>query len=656
MAKKKAAYVVSVGLSPGVYTNWLDAAPQVLNVPGSIYKGYSTLAEAQTAFGEQRLRGRVKVIRAGNSSDDSDDLPSRHAVPAQRAQPVRRDPTAGSVASPTLTRAPMPTTQRSSPQSSTLRRRYASELSSPATGVTVELSEQLSHISISPSSSRRSEITQSPTSPSVASQSRSARRAHQNIVFALSSPMTDQTQVLSSSRTSSTPNARVPPPTKVARGEESGHTPRSSRHHTEFQSPLSPQVSSPSVASTRVSTRQSDDSRIHSSRSNYMSLDETRSVRSRASARSATHPSVGIHRDVANGRGRSSTASSPATDVTIAEPSMEGSILSTSSPSLYPATTASFHTFNNTTTSSHSALSPSQRSTMPEIMDVSESSEDEAERPWSPATNVTYEEPGSPDFHSTPVPMFEESEQENNDGEHGYATAPSSPRSSIEEIESISGSPAFVSTPISSTLSPRIAYTPSTPSSSVYYSHSRANSTSVVSASSSSSAARSAQTTHIEVRRVFSEAQVQTSPRPAQTPPIRRMATSQAQVQTGSPQQPSHRHVAGYCRECHQPLQPPRQVVPGTGRSGDVTVPASPILPPAKSLRGSEREREQDLGGFSVNALGLTQSEYLAVGTSPMYDPRSPLGRSTSLPAGAVGFGRPSPTLYDGRIQTVVRR
>lgn len=49
-AKKQKYYVVWVGIEPGVYDNWEDAAEQVLTFPGAKYKSYPTRAAAIRAF------------------------------------------------------------------------------------------------------------------------------------------------------------------------------------------------------------------------------------------------------------------------------------------------------------------------------------------------------------------------------------------------------------------------------------------------------------------------------------------------------------------------------------------------------------------------------------------------------------------------------
>lgn len=46
MAKKN-YYVVLVGRTPGIYTNWEDCEKQVKGYKGSKYKGFKTIQEAQ---------------------------------------------------------------------------------------------------------------------------------------------------------------------------------------------------------------------------------------------------------------------------------------------------------------------------------------------------------------------------------------------------------------------------------------------------------------------------------------------------------------------------------------------------------------------------------------------------------------------------------
>lgn len=51
MAKKKKYYVVWEGNETGIFDNWTDCQLQIKGYPGARYKSFSTLEEAETAFG-----------------------------------------------------------------------------------------------------------------------------------------------------------------------------------------------------------------------------------------------------------------------------------------------------------------------------------------------------------------------------------------------------------------------------------------------------------------------------------------------------------------------------------------------------------------------------------------------------------------------------
>ena len=62
MAKKQKYYVVWVGIEPGVYDNWEDAAEQVLTYPGARYKSFNSQAEAIRAFrGDDDAEGKTLI-------------------------------------------------------------------------------------------------------------------------------------------------------------------------------------------------------------------------------------------------------------------------------------------------------------------------------------------------------------------------------------------------------------------------------------------------------------------------------------------------------------------------------------------------------------------------------------------------------------------
>ncbi len=52
MPKKKKYYVVWVGSTPGIYTSWAECQLQIKGYPNARYKSFSTLEEAQEAFGD----------------------------------------------------------------------------------------------------------------------------------------------------------------------------------------------------------------------------------------------------------------------------------------------------------------------------------------------------------------------------------------------------------------------------------------------------------------------------------------------------------------------------------------------------------------------------------------------------------------------------
>ena len=57
--KKQKYYVVWVGIEPGVYDNWEDAAEQVLTYPGAKYKSFNSQREAINAFrGDDAREGK----------------------------------------------------------------------------------------------------------------------------------------------------------------------------------------------------------------------------------------------------------------------------------------------------------------------------------------------------------------------------------------------------------------------------------------------------------------------------------------------------------------------------------------------------------------------------------------------------------------------
>ncbi|CAL1707203.1 unnamed protein product [Somion occarium] len=223
---------------------------------------------------------------------------------------------------------------------------------------------------------------------------------------------------------------------------------------------------------------------------------------------------------------------------------------------------------------------------------------------WSPQTNVTYMNSGS----YSPLPSDRSSVVD-----EGFATAPSSPDSipsypndNRDEIQAIASSspPASVSaripTPDRSSDRIRLIASPG---------------------SSNGRSSVHSKSCHSERTTVYSEAAIQTDPTP-----------------TAQPQAPSApAPAARICHRCQQSL-------PSSPAFGGDTVPATPNA----QLTGLPSTSYEAYEG--LNALGLTQSMFVPnMSHEPGLDPRSPIARSTSLPANAPAFGRPSPRLYDGQ-------
>ncbi|TCD69613.1 hypothetical protein EIP91_007036, partial [Steccherinum ochraceum] len=651
--------------------------------------GYSTVPEAHAAFADQQRKGRVKPVRVENSSDDSDDIPTP-STPAQspRARPRRannddaneRTPTRRTRTHSDTTQLSSTTTSESSPTNASRRsavssrRRDASALSSPPTGVSIVLGVYPDHGSPSPVRAEGRRMGSATDSPQRAS--RRVRAASQTTSRGSPggrSPPTDETQVVTSpAQTPST--RRFSPPTDVTQfgSPETPSLRRSSGH-------VSP-VSSPSVArsvperrrssggSRQASVVAANDERSSPRLAEVVDMDSPVSVRSPAQRAMRSRE-----------RETTSPVSSPAAQVAMTERSID-----VSSSSQYPATTSSSHRYLNTS-SSHHALSPALNDS------ITEESEDEGpSRPWSPATNVTFEEPGSPMATSTPalghleVNDSHDERGSESEGADGYETAPSSPNASQMSLQedseyepdlsylSLSPAPSHAATTPGSHRSPSstaTGYASLAPSSITNFQsatdpdsdvstarHSRVTSPTLRNnfsdqrASPTSTGSRTRDPGRL--RKAYSNVEVQTER--TRSPLVRAATHSQVQIQTDSPQRNTTFSPAStlsipaaHCRECHQPL--PSQIQPGLGHPGDQTVPASPALS-THSLRAREAP-------FSPNALGLTQSEHIiSTANEPAFDPRSPLGRSASLPLSMHGLGRPSPRMYDGTVRTAVRR
>ena len=66
MAAKK-YYVVKKGKIPGIYFTWDDCKKMVDGYPGAVYKGFTTLAEAESYMsGAESTVAKAKVAQAQN--------------------------------------------------------------------------------------------------------------------------------------------------------------------------------------------------------------------------------------------------------------------------------------------------------------------------------------------------------------------------------------------------------------------------------------------------------------------------------------------------------------------------------------------------------------------------------------------------------------
>ncbi|KAH9978707.1 hypothetical protein BGW80DRAFT_690716 [Lactifluus volemus] len=58
----KSYYTVIVGTRPGVYEDWIQAAPKVCGIPGAVHKKFKTCAEAWRVYNRAEREGEVRVI------------------------------------------------------------------------------------------------------------------------------------------------------------------------------------------------------------------------------------------------------------------------------------------------------------------------------------------------------------------------------------------------------------------------------------------------------------------------------------------------------------------------------------------------------------------------------------------------------------------
>lgn len=236
---------------------------------------------------------------------------------------------------------------------------------------------------------------------------------------------------------------------------------------------------------------------------------------------------------------------------------------------------------------------------------------------WSPKTDVTYyesggEEPSVTDRHdSVEQPPFEHGEHEYEGQEDdGFATAPSSPDlpPTTPPVMDYDGPVILHSLGGSS---------PSSLSGSVTerWSSDRVN---LISNSNRSDSPK-----RVLPRRTFSEVEIQTA--------------TEAQTQTEVypvAQSSSSTSICPTC-QCHCHQSQPRsqsQSSSAVGSVGGDTVPATPANQPVALYALSPLNNRLEFVG-DLGALGLSSLSVPNVSHSPRLDPRSPIARSTSLPA-----------------------
>lgn len=90
MAAKK-YYVVKKGKTPGIYLTWDDCKKMVEGYPGAVYKGFATLAEAESYLGDgEGTAGTAVQSKLMQSRSDviSEELPSVYAFVDGSFNPV----------------------------------------------------------------------------------------------------------------------------------------------------------------------------------------------------------------------------------------------------------------------------------------------------------------------------------------------------------------------------------------------------------------------------------------------------------------------------------------------------------------------------------------------------------------------------------------
>ncbi|KAJ7860812.1 hypothetical protein B0H14DRAFT_3445780 [Mycena olivaceomarginata] len=88
MHEKKKAYIVFAGLQCGVFESWDDTKAVVNRVPNCLYRGYSTLRDAEAAFAYAQARGWTHVSHAPLSGNPALPRPIESAGLANEHNPL----------------------------------------------------------------------------------------------------------------------------------------------------------------------------------------------------------------------------------------------------------------------------------------------------------------------------------------------------------------------------------------------------------------------------------------------------------------------------------------------------------------------------------------------------------------------------------------
>ncbi|KAI0074635.1 hypothetical protein K474DRAFT_1665169 [Panus rudis PR-1116 ss-1] len=673
------------------YIHRWTAAPNVIGVPGAIHRGYSTIAEARRAYRDAYNEGQVKVINTDDPGPDGDlDANPRPPSPAPDSDmddvPPRRNPgSRGSsrvsgVVSQASTARPIASTSRAggnrqnnSPQNgrpgpTASQRRSPSGVtanptahaqtsgSAPPSGETNK--HALARSSVSPdrmqstsasasSTGARKSATQPKGTISTKLQGKQKAASHSS----LSSPSTEITQIdlsLSNLKLGGPAPLLTSPPSRTSSegtvilrvyGRTSGTPPSSSSDSITRTSSGATGFKAPNQTGTHTRAHSSSLSSPAKGVASYQKMRTKNTSHSLGRTSSEPLPS------------RSTASSSKAEGSMYLSPR---SILTTASQ--IRAKTERSQPVNTGSTSARSPAA-SRRS----------------DPTWSPRTEVTYAEPAASDERPHSPVLSDLSHATESSGHDTFVTPPSSPsvrsptlvhdhspaisrhggQSSRLGMSGIN-SPTQSSTINVEMMERTASNTKSTNSnmSSPSYVSYRDRSVRAASHSSGEHTGVASET----VRRTYSDAQIQTEDRrrdasiaSASTSGRSSKSSSTNASHARSPRSASTQshHL---CDACHQPIQI-RSPQPSTTRAptttGGDTVPATPVMPAQPLVQGNV---EQSAFGL-YNALGLSQSMYVPhMVHDSTFDPRSPISRSTTLPANSPSFGRPSPRmLFEGR-------